>query len=156
MNQSFEFSFWYSQDKREDEDWNIWDNDLIEGERSHKQVRKSSLQENMECNSFWKFEKSYALRDQNKYWNDNDSSIKEVNQTAHIQQELHHDNCNRARLSLKDEVSILLKALVISKKNRRYSDASWPISSDYQTHLRDKDDNLNEIDITMRQIEPLK
>ena len=106
---------------------------------------------------FWKFDKSYALRDQNKYRNDSDSSINEVNRTdqiSHIKQELHNDNCSHARLSLKDEVSILLKALVISKKNRKYSDASSPFSSDYQTKLRDKDGGVNEIDITMRQIEP--
>ena len=157
MNQQLVFSFWYSQDKYNDEDWNIWDSDLIEGERSHKQVKESSLQENMECNPFWKFDKSYALRDQNKYRNDSDSSINEVNRTdqiSHIKQELHNDNCSHARLSLKDEVSILLKALVISKKNRKYSDASSPFSSDYQTKLRDKDGGVNEIDITMRQIEP--
>ena len=130
-----------------------------------KEKDLTSKSENLHCKKiwsatlFWKFDKSYALRDQNKYWNNSDSSANKVNRTdqiSHIKQKLPNDNCSHARLSLKDEVSILLKALVISKKNRKYSDASSPFSLDYKTLLRDKDENLNEIDITVRQIEPFE
>ena len=159
MNKKQQFSFRYTKNEIDDEDWNIWDIDLIEGERTNKQVRESSLQENMECNSFWKFDKSYGLRNQRKYSNNSDYSNNEANnleQIFHIQQELFHDNRDHTRLSLKDEVSILLKALVISKKNRKWSDVSSPFSSNIHTHLRDRDSDLYKVEITMMQIEPFE
>ena len=69
MNLPLEYTFRDIEAASDNECWNITDEDLSEGDRSPQQISESSLQKNMECNSFWKFDKSYKLRNSAKsFW----------------------------------------------------------------------------------------
>ena len=60
MSQIKEFSFNSINKIYIDEDCNIWDDDLNEGSQKNDLVRNSTLQWNMEFNSFFKYDKSYS------------------------------------------------------------------------------------------------
>ena len=55
---------------------------------------------------------------------------------------------------MKNEVNLLLKALIISKKNRKWSDPVSLFSLNNQCFFEDKNDQEVEEFVTMRQIEP--
>ena len=141
MNQIKEFSFNNISWNLYDEDCNIWDEDALEGEGRNSLVRQSRIQQNMESNSFSKYDKTYKLRNIKKFKSHGDVvEIRSADQVSLWDHDIHSENDIRIdqRINLKDEVSLLLKALVISKKNRKVSDPEPQISLNDHSLLEKK------------------
>ena len=157
MNQIEKIAFQNRNQILDDEDCNIWEDDLCEGKGKNSLVRQSSLQQNMESNSFSKFDKTYRLRNTKKF-----KSYEDVEERKSIGQITYSNKDTRSksnpreyqRISLKNEVNLLLKALIISKKNRKWSDPVSLFSLNNQCFFEDKNDQEVEEFVTMRQIEP--
>ena len=111
----------------------------------------------MESNSFSKYDKTYKLSNFKKFKSHGDvAELRSVDQIPFWNHDFHSENDKRIgqRMSLKNEVSLLLKELVISKKNRKVSDPASPISLNVHSLIEEK--NIKEDDkfVTVRQIEP--
>ena len=157
MNQIKEFSFKNISRNLWDEDWNVWDEDLLEGEVKNSSVRQSSLQQNMESNSFSKYDKTYKLNNIKKFKSHGDvAGRRSVDQISLWNRDIHSENDTRIcqRISLKDEVSLLLKELVTLKKNRKESDPASPISLNGHSLLEVNIIKEEDEFVTMRQIVP--
>ena len=158
MNQVKEFSFKNLNQVFMEEECNVWEDDLSEESIKNEIVRKSSLHQNMETNSFSKYEKSYVKNNlmrsssQNNYkelrLSDNMSSLMNG-----IRSEDDAERCQR--IFLKDEVSLLLKALINSKKFQNDTELVSQISSNNHNSLKLENIKENEELVTMRQIEPI-
>ena len=152
-----EYNLYSFENEFEDDECNIWDEVLNEDVQSHEVLRQLSLESNMDCNSFSKFDKSYAKRNNKKYKSQGDMQIKEaklLNQNwSQISVECFDANENLSKLqlesefsnniimqsissdnahninganSLKAEVSMLLKVLANSRRNRQFSNTLNP------------------------------
>ena len=157
MNQIKEFSFKNTISILGNEDCNIWDEDALEGERKNSSVRQSSLQQNMESNSFSKYDKTYKLNNIKKFKSHGDvAELRSVDQISLRNRDIHSENDTRIgqRMSLKDEVSLLLKELVTLKKNRKVSDPEPQISLNDHSLLEVNIIKEEDEFVTMRQIVP--
>ena len=110
----------------------------------------------MECNSFWKFDKSYGLRNSskqrvfNEVMNNCDNSVLQNKSTK----ECIINYNNKVSKSLKDDVSLLLKTLANSKKNKaNNSDASSHTLVNLQSLAKFENEKSLDMAITMRQVE---
>ena len=159
MNLPLEYTFRDIEAASDNECWNITDEDLSEGDRSPQQISESSLQKNMECNSFWKFDKSYKLRNSSKQkvFDEVVNDFKSVaQQSKSCKLCTIHDSKTRSigTWSLKEEVSILLRTLVnLKKKNINNSDASTPGWANLKIFANAECKGSSDMEITMRQIE---
>ena len=156
MSQIKEFSFNSINKIYIDEDCNIWDDDLSEGSQKNDLVRNSSLQRNMEFNSFFKYDKSYSKINLRKPSIIEEKKFLQSNNTYSLNNCINSNmnTINNQRMSLKSEVSLLLKWLVNMNKYRRYSQPSSPISFNNQNNLHSENIKEDEQVLTMRKIEP--
>ena len=151
MNQFKEFSFKNLNQTFMDEECNALVDDLSEGWLMNDLSRESSLQQNMEYNSFSKYDKSYWLCN----FKNKNNQCAEVESTPHTQisswkykiKSEADEIRNWEKISLKEEVSLLLRKLVSLKKNSKDLKASDDIWSNNELS--------NEVLVTMREIEPV-
>ena len=187
MSEVIEFTFRNVEDEFDDEDWNISEDILSEGNKSPEQVRNLQVEGNMQHNSFFKYDKAYCLRNIKKFkshgdekeqeiklrklvpnqikvecldsndqllWNKLESEVEEKRR----KQSIHSENLEKARerKSLKNEVSMLLRALINCKKNRKNSEPSELLSSDLQSSIKVENKMWSDELVTMRQVDPLE
>ena len=158
MNQVKEFSFKSLNQDFMEEECNVWEDDLSEESMKNEIIRKSSLQQNMETNSFSKYEKSYVENNLMRFSTQNNYKESRLsdNMSSLMNGIWSEDDAERCqRIFLKDEVSLLLKALINSKKFQNDTELVSQISSNNHNRLKLENIKENEELVTMRQIKPI-
>ena len=116
-----EYNLFSFENEFDDDECNIWDEVLNEDVQSHEVLRQLSLESNMDCNSFSKFDKSYAKRNNKKYKSQGDMQIKEAKlldqNWSQISVECFDNNEDQSKLHLEPGFVNNIRKLSINSDN---------------------------------------